>query len=213
MYLHSAKSQQTLLCCSLSVSSVAYLSLSLSCVSCSAMPIHMSLTLDGQRLISDELLLLVIQQYMWTLSAETWWVGVYERVNAGAVLAQEKVRRQFAQWSRDECWCAVIPALPLHFSLWAGTASGFASLLIAFPLGGSMQRNFCDGFLCPIRVITRLSTRPEDYGEAKLLVWGLNWILRFSPGVPSLNLLFLSHSNEPTDSDTALSVGLLSVTK
>ncbi len=200
MYLHSAKSQQTLLCCSLSVSSVAYLSLSLSCVSCSAMPFHMSLTLDGQRLISDELLLLVIQQYMWTLSVETWWVGVYERVNAGAVLAQEKVRRQF-------------PALPLHFSLWAGTASGFASLLIAFPLGGSMQRNSCDGFLCPIRVITRLSTRPEDYGEAKLLVWGLNWILRFSPGVPSLNLLFLSHSNEPTDSDTALSVGLLSVTK
>lgn len=108
---------------------------------------------------------------------------------AGAVLAREKVRRQFAQWSSNECRCAVIPALPLRFSLWAGPASGFASLLIAFPLGGSMQRNACDGYRCPIRVITRLSTRPKDYGEAKWLVWGLNGILRFSPGVFSLNLL------------------------
>jgi len=116
MYSLSAKCWLTiLLCCSLSVSIVAYLCLSLLCVSWPAMPFHLSVTLEGQRLFYDELLFVVIQQYMWTLSAETGWVCVHERVEAGAVLAQEKVRRQFAQWSNDEYRCAVIPALPLHF--------------------------------------------------------------------------------------------------
>lgn len=106
-------------------------------------------------------------------------------------LIQGKFRkRQFAQWSSNECLrSGVISACPLYFSLWAGPASGFARALMAFPLMS------CSELLvklraayqcCPIRVITRLSTRPRDYGEAKWLVWGLNSTLRFFPGVPSL---------------------------